>query len=86
MLRDAAHAYRVEELAIYPQSPWVQRSLKELALYAEYKLLVAAARNADSTDFTYNPDGDWIVKPGQTLIVLGRAEDVKRAREVAQVV
>jgi voltage-gated potassium channel len=84
MLRDPAQAYRVEELAISGQSPWANRSLKEISLHAEYKLLVAAARNADNHDFIYNPAGEWVMKPGQTLIVLGKAEDVKRARQVAQ--
>ena len=86
MLRDPVNAYRVEELAIQPQSPWANQPLKDLPLYSEYKLLVAAARNADSADFVYNPDGTWIVAPGQTLIVLGKADDVRRAREVAQAI
>ncbi len=85
MLRDPTHAYRIEELEIGPQSPWAHRSLKDVPLHSEYKLLVAAARDAQTTEFTYNPAGDWIIKPGQTLIVLGKADDVKRAREVAQV-
>jgi len=84
MLRDPAHAYRVEELAISGQSPWANRSLKEISLQTEYKLLVAAARNAETADFIYNPEAEWVMKPGQTLIVLGKAEDVKRARQVAQ--
>jgi len=84
MLRDPVNAYRVEELAIYPQSPWANQSLNALSLHSEYKLLVAAARNGDVTDFTYNPDGQWMVQAGQTLIVLGKADDVNRARQVAQ--
>ena len=85
MLRDPVHAYRLEELSINSLSPWVNHSLKELPLHSEYKLLVAAARKADETDFTYNPDGTWTVELGQTLIVLGKADDVSRARQVAQV-
>jgi voltage-gated potassium channel len=85
MLRDPVHAYRIEELSIYPHSPWVNQPLAKLPLISEYNLLVAAARKPDSADFVYNPDGTWIVEPGQTLIVLGRAEDVNRARDVAQV-
>jgi voltage-gated potassium channel len=86
MLRDPVHAYRVEELSVYPQSPWANQSLKDLPLHSEYKLLVAAVRKSDETDFVYNPDGTWMIEPGQTLIVLGKADDVKRAREIAQVV
>jgi voltage-gated potassium channel len=85
MLRDPLHAYRVEELSIHAKSPWANRPLKDLPLHTEYKLLVAAARKSDSTDFFYNPDGSWVLEPGQTLIVLGKADDVSRAREIAQV-
>jgi voltage-gated potassium channel len=85
MLRDPLHAYRVEELAIYPQSPWANRPLKDLPLHSDFRLLVAAARKPDTGDFVYNPDGTWVVEAGQVLIVLGKAEDVNRARELAQV-
>lgn len=84
MLRDPVNAYRVEELSIFPESPWANQCLKDLPLYSEYKLLVAAARKPDAVEFTYNPEGSWTVEAGQTLIVLGKADDVKRAREVAQ--
>ena len=86
MLRDPVHTYRVEELWIDAQSPWANRALKDLPLHSEFKLLVAAARKPDDPEFVYNPDGTWIIEPGQTLIVLGRADDVKRAREVARTV
>jgi len=86
MLRDPGHAYRIEELAVNSDSPWANRALKDLPLHSEYRLLVAAARNQDAADFTYNPDGSWILKPGQTLIVLGQAEDVNRARQIAKTV
>ena len=47
-------------------------------------LLVAAVRPDSVSSFTYNPPGSWTVEAGQTLIVLGAAEDVSRAREAAQ--
>jgi voltage-gated potassium channel len=86
MLRDPQHAYRVEELAVYPQSQWANHALKDIPLRSQFNLLVAAARRPDSTEFIYNPDDSWVVESGQTLIVLGKAEDVSRAREVAQMV
>jgi len=84
MLRDAKSAYRVEEVAVLPGSRWANRPLQDIHLQAEFKLLVAAIRKPDSADFTYNPDGSWRVEGGQTLIVLGAAEDVQRAREASQ--
>ena len=83
MLRDAEHAYRVEELPVLPGSPWNQVALKDIPFQSEFNLLVAAVRRSDSNDFNYNPTGSWIVESGQTLIVLGAAADVKRARDIA---
>src|SRR5438045_8132072 len=74
MLRDPIHAYRVEELSINAESPWANQPLKDLPLHSEFRLLVAAARKPDETEFIYNPDGAWVVEAGQTLIVLGRAD------------
>lgn len=83
MLRDPEHAYRVEELAVRPESPWANQALKDIPFQSEFNLLVAAVRRAESGDFNYNPAGTWIVEGGQTLIVLGAAGDVKRARDIA---
>jgi voltage-gated potassium channel len=83
MLRDPIHTYRVEEITIFENSPWTNVSLKEARLSADYRLLVAAIRPGEAPDFVYNPDDAWQLKPGQTLIVLGKAEDVKRARDAA---
>lgn len=83
MLRDAEHAYRVEELPILPGSQWANLALKDIPFQSEFNLLVAAIRRPDSMNFNYNPTGSWIVEGGQILIVLGAADDVKRARDVA---
>jgi voltage-gated potassium channel len=84
MLRDPVHPYRVEELSVESHSPWANRQLQSLRLQPDYNLLVAAARKPGSGDFVYNPEGTWVVEPGQILIVLGDVEDVKRARDSAQ--
>jgi Trk K+ transport system NAD-binding subunit len=59
--------------------------VSELQIHSKYRLLVAAARKQNSSDFVYNPDGAWVVEAGQPLIVLGKADDVIRAKEAAQV-
>ena len=86
MLRDPVHAYRVEEVSITNGSPWANQRLDTVPLHSEYNLLVAAVRKQDSADFVYNPQGSWTLEAGQTLIVLGPADAVKRARQIAQTV
>ena len=84
MLRDPHQTYRFEELTITPASSWANHQLKDLPIRSDFKLLVAAARKPDQGLFTYNPDESWLLEPGQTLIVLGEANDVRRARGFAQ--
>ena len=55
------------------------KNVRELLSVAE------EARSSTAPVKFQNPDGTWVVEPGQTLIVLGKAEDVTRARQVAQV-
>ena len=86
MMRDPLSTYRVEEIVIHENSPWANQVLREIPLKTEYNLLVAAAKHKGAAGFTYNPDVSWYVEPGQTLIVLGEAADVKRARDVAHAV
>ena len=84
MSRSMLRSYRVEELAIYPQSPWANQPLKDLPIYSEYRLLVVAARGQDSSDFHLQsrrlmdrrgtPDADRA----------RQADDVSLAREIAQ--
>ena len=83
MLRDPTHAYRVEEISIPESSTWINQPLKELPLRDPHNLLVAGVRTSNTNDFVYNPNDGWVVQAGQTLIVLGRADDVKQARDVA---
>ncbi len=82
MLRGSEQAYRVEELSVQAGSKWANQPLKDIPFQSEFNLLVAAVRRPDSVEFTYNPTGSWMIEGGQTIIVLGNAEDVKRARDI----
>ncbi len=84
MLRDKASSYRFEELSITSGCDWANRRLGEIPVRSEYGLFVVGARRAGQDNFTYNPDDSWLVETGQTLVVLGDAGDVKRARKVLE--
>ena len=81
MLRDKGSTYRFEELAVAQGCDWANRRLGDIPTRAEYGLFVVGARRPGQDGFTYNPDDSWLVEPGQTLVVLGDASDVQRARE-----
>ena len=84
MLRDKSSTYRFEELTIPENCDWVNRKLGDIPVRSEFDLFVVGARSEGQDTFTYNPDDDWLVRSGQTLVVLGDASNVKRARAVLE--
>ncbi len=84
MLRDTSSTYRFEELTIPENCDWGDRQLGDIPLRSEFGLFVVGARSEGQDNFTYNPDDSWLVRSGQTLVVLGDASDVKRARKALE--
>jgi len=56
-------------------SPLAGRSLMDVHLRREHNLTVAAARRGE--DFVPNPDGPFVLAPGDRLYVMGTAEALK---------
>ena len=57
------------------ESPLAGRSLQDVHLRREHDLTVAAARRGE--DFVPNPDGPFVLAPGDRLYVLGTADALK---------
>jgi voltage-gated potassium channel len=80
MLRDRAN-YRLSQLTISASSPYAGKSLKESRLHQEYGVLVLAAAPQGSEDFTYSPNGDFVLQADMVLIVLGDQKGVAGAQD-----
>jgi voltage-gated potassium channel len=81
MLRDKDKNLRLEEVTIEPGSPLVGVPLKDTPIRRETRALVVAIRATDRA-FVYNPDPDYLMAEGTTLIVLGEAESVQKLRKI----
>jgi len=62
-------------------SEFCGRALKDTPIRRETSLLVVAVRDA-ARNFLYNPDPEYIVEAGTTLIVMGEAENVAKLRKL----
>jgi len=80
MLRDKDKNLRFEEVTIPPGSSLVNTMLMESGLRKERNLLIVAARDSDTREYTYAPGGNLALKEGMTLILLGETESVRRLR------
>jgi len=81
MLRDKTKNLRIEECAVPERSSYVGMSLKDSPIRRETKLLVIAVRDKERT-FVYNPDPDFVLDGGTTLIVMGDTESVMKLRKI----
>jgi voltage-gated potassium channel len=82
MVRDRDKNLRFEEVVVEPGSAFVGVALKDTPIRRETRALVVAVRGSDR-EFTYNPDPDYVIGVGTTLIVLGEADSIVKLRRIA---
>jgi len=81
MLRDKEKNLRIEQVAVDPESEIIGKKLRETQIRRDTDLLVIAARDEASGQYTYNPGPDFPVTKDTVLVVLGSTDDVIKLRE-----
>jgi voltage-gated potassium channel len=81
MLRDKDKNLRLEEVVIEQGSTFAGVALKDTPIRRETRALVIAARGADRS-FVYNPDPEYVIAEGTTLIVLGETDSIVKLRQL----
>jgi voltage-gated potassium channel len=87
MLKDQSRTLRVEQIEIPVGSSWSGMSLDHLDLRSRHGLVPLAVKNSGSRQnpaFQVNPPGEQILREGAIVIVMGDVDNVKSAREEAQ--
>jgi voltage-gated potassium channel len=79
MLRDKDKSLRLEEVTVPKSSPYVGHALRDAPIRRETNLLVIAVRQP-TREFVYNPEPDFVLEAGMTLVVMGAADGVKKLR------
>jgi len=82
MLREREEILRLDEVVIPDGSSFIGKSLREVPIRAETKLLVVALRV--DKKFIYNPEPSALLEVGSVLVVLGPAANVAKLREMAK--
>ena len=84
MVRDPERTLRIEEVPIPEGSPILGRRVADLALASHGLLLLALRPAKGGSRFLYNPEAGHALEGGETLIVLGEPDRVRKlSAEVA---
>lgn len=83
VLRDKQRDLSFEEVTIPDGSVLVGMALRDTPIRKETRLLVVAVRDADRT-FIYNPEPDYVLQAGTTLIVMGETAGVVKLRQLVR--
>jgi voltage-gated potassium channel len=81
MLRDKTKNLRIEEADVPEGSSFIGMPLKDTPIRRETRLLVVAVRDKER-QFVYNPEPEYPIHAGATLIVMGEAEGVVKLRRI----
>ncbi|QTA37518.1 potassium channel protein [Thermosipho ferrireducens] len=76
-------SYRIEEVLIPSNSPYVNKTLAELELARKYNVMVVAIQRSE--DILFAPTGKTTIHPDDKLMVLGKKENVESFREAGKV-
>lgn len=75
-----AEDYRVMDLA--SPNAFYGKSLRQLNLRKDFGVLVIAIKELVPTRFVFMPDPDFVIKPSDILVAIGKEEDILRLREL----
>jgi voltage-gated potassium channel len=83
MLRDPHETTRIEEVNIGEGCKMEGETIASSKFKQRTGLQVVAIKHIEDTHFSYDPHPDAPLKKGTTLVVIGRIEDVAKARQMA---
>ncbi|MDK2886600.1 MAG: voltage-gated potassium channel [Thermosipho sp. (in: thermotogales)] len=75
-------SYRIEEIGVKNDSPIVNKTIAELNLAKNFKIMVLGINRKD--DVLFAPTGDTVIEAEDKLIVLGLHEDIESFKEFAK--
>ncbi|MBC8198480.1 MAG: potassium channel protein [Desulfobacterales bacterium] len=80
MLRSRKHQLRIHEITVSAHSNAVGKKISESGIKDKFNLLILGAKQ-NSEEIEFNPSPSQVLKEGMILIVMGKVDDIARARK-----
>jgi K+/H+ antiporter YhaU regulatory subunit KhtT len=71
MLRSRDKTIRVEEVEIFPGSPFIDRAIGETGIHGIQGVTLLAIRDKRNEDYLFNPPGSRVLTADDVIIVIG---------------
>ena len=81
MLREKDEVLRVEEARVAEGSRIEGTTIKDANVFNNTGMIIIAIRESLSDKYIYNPKSDFMLKAGDTLVVLGEVDQVEKLRK-----
>jgi trk system potassium uptake protein len=65
---------------VQPPKEFIARSLKDLNLRAAYNVHIIAIKKMYPESFTLVPSADYVIQKDDTLMILGKSDDIKKIK------
>ncbi|GAB2491901.1 hypothetical protein GCM10008929_15270 [Alkalibacterium psychrotolerans] len=76
--------YNLNEVIIKQNSDLSHKSLMDANIPEQTDLIIIAIKEVENENIVFNPTKDYILEPGQTLIVLGEDKDLNKLKKLAE--
>jgi voltage-gated potassium channel len=74
---------RVEEVNVTPQSPLMNRKLKECDILKTHAVLLVSVKQDEQ--FTFHPPNDFVLHAGDVLVMIGPADQMSSLRTAVEI-
>ncbi len=73
---------QVEEIRVRQSSPLVGKAIMDSGIRQDFDLMIIVIRK-EGDKMVFNPKADTVIEPGDTMVVVGSARNIKRLERVA---
>lgn len=84
MSREEEQSIRLDEVKVRSDSPFIGKSLMTLDIRRMLNLTVLAIENRANRKYIFNPESDFVLDAGMTLICMGEIQHIERLRVMAK--
>ncbi|MCX7716328.1 MAG: NAD-binding protein [Endomicrobia bacterium] len=81
MLYSGEKVLRVEEIVVPQGSEFVEKQICQCEIPKKTGLLIVAVKEASTGKYIFNPSGEYVIRSGDVLIVIGNNEQINKIKK-----